>query len=104
MTRPPVSRLGRKLDIVSLVLVAAGAIVFLQAFLGMKELRDQREAEFVPGTTEAYAALNRYYRLQRLSYLGAGIAVLGIGVALSAAWHNRKFSQGDRADPSLRSG
>ena len=90
--RPPVSRLGRKLDIVSLVLVAAGAIVFLQAFLGMKELRDQGEAEFVPGTTEAYAALNRYYRLQRLSYLGAGIAVLGIGVALSAAWHNSRIT------------
>ena len=97
MTRPPVTRLGRKLDIVSLILVAAGAIMFLQAFLGMKELRDMREAAFVPGTTEAYAALNRYYRLQRLSYLGAGIAVLGIGVALSAAWHNRKFSKQEPA-------
>ena len=105
MTRPPVTRLGRQLDIVSLILVLAGALVFLWAFAGMLELKDLRASEFVPGTTEAYAALNRYYRLQRLSYLGVGIAVLGIGVALSAAWHNRKFSkQEDGADPSLRSG
>ena len=103
MTRPPVTRLGRRLDIVSLILLAAGAILFLQAFLGMKELRDQRETAYVPGTTEAYAALNRYYRLQRLSYLGAGIAVLGIGVALSAAWHNRKFSKPAAGPSSLRS-
>lgn len=89
---PPVSRLGRKLDIVSLVFVALGAILFVLAFLGMAELRDLRETEFVPGTLEAYAALNRYLRLQKLSYLGIGFAVAGIGIGLSAAWHNRKFS------------
>lgn len=103
MTRPPVSRLGRKLDVVSLILILLGALLFLQSFLGMRELRDQRETEFVAGTTEAYAALNRYYRLQRLSYLGVGLAVVGIGVALSAAWHNRKITK-ESADPSLRSG
>ena len=91
MSTRPVSRLGRKLDIVSLVFVAAGAILFVLAFLGMAELRDRRETEFVPGTVEAYAALNRYYRLQTLSYLGIGLAVAGIGIGLSAAWHNRKF-------------
>lgn len=92
MTRRPVSRLGRKLDVVSLILIVLGASLFLLAFVGMKELRDRRETEFVPGTTEAYAALNRYYRLQRLSYLGLGLAVTGIGVALSAAWHNRRIT------------
>lgn len=102
MTRPPVTRLGRILDVVSLGLIVAGAVLFAQAFLGMKQLRDQRDVGFVPGTSEAYAALNQYYRLQRLSYLGAGLAVVGIGVALSAAWHNRKFSKS--ADPSLRPG
>lgn len=70
----------------------------------MKALRDQREMAFVPGTTEAYAALNRYYRLQRLSWLGVGLGVVGIGVALSAAWHNRKFAkQQQSADSSLHS-
>jgi hypothetical protein len=93
LNRPPVSRLGRKLDIVSLLFLVAGALLFLQAFLGMKELRDQREMQFVPGTTEANAALNRYYRLQRLSWLGVGLGMAGIGIALSAAWHNRKFSK-----------
>ena len=104
MTQRPVTRLGRQLDLVSLILLVLGALLFLQAFLGMKQLRDQRETAFVPGTTEAYAALNRYYRLQRLSYLGVGLAVSGIGVALSAAWHNRKFSKEASTDPSLRSG
>ena len=100
MTRPPVTRLGRILDLVSLALLVAGALLFAQAFLGMKQLRDQRDAMFVPGTTEMYAAVNRYYRLQRVSYLGAGLALAGIGVALSAAWHNRKFSKEQSADPS----
>lgn len=103
MTRKPVTRLGRQLDAVSLVLILAGALMFVQSFLGMKALRDQRDTAFVPGATEAYAALNRYYRLQRLSYLGIGLTVTGIGVALSAAWHNRRITN-ESADPSLRSG
>lgn len=91
MSRRPVSRLGRQLDLVSLVLIVAGLVLFLQAFIGMRELRDQQETAFVPGTTEAYAALNRYYRMQRLSWVGIGLGVVGIGVALSAAWHNRRI-------------
>lgn len=104
MTRRPVTRLGRVLDLVSLALLFAGAALFLQSFLGMKQLRDQRETTFARGTTEAFAALNEYYRLQRSSYLGVGLAMAGIGVALSAAWHNRKFSKETSAGPSLRSG
>src|SRR5207253_401590 len=92
LSRRPVSRLGRRLDLVSLACFIGGALLFLQAFLGMKELRDQREMAFVPGTTEAYAAMNRYYRLQRLSYAGIGLGVIGIGVALSAAWYNRRIT------------
>ena len=92
MSRTPVTRLGRILDVVSLVVILAGALLFAQAFLGMKALRDQRETDFVAGTTEAFAALNQYYRLQRLSWLGGGVAVGGIGVALSAAWHNRRIT------------
>ena len=100
MTRRPVSRLGRKLDVVSLILLVLGVLIFVQAFFGMKELRDRRETAFVAGTTEAYAGLNRYYRLQRLSYLGIGLALVGVGVALSAAWHNRHFSNAPTGDAS----
>jgi hypothetical protein len=103
VTRKPVTRLGRKLDIVSLIFVAVGVVLFVGAFLGMAELRDLPETEFVPGTIEAYAALNRYFRLQTLSRLGIGIAVAGVLIGLSAAWHNRKFREAG-ADPSLRSG
>lgn len=99
MTRKPVTRLGRKLDIVSLIFVAVGAVLFVLAFLGMAELRDRRGTEFVRGTVEAYAALNRYYRLQTLSRLGMGIAGLGVLIGLSAAWHNRRFG-GAEADPT----
>ena len=98
MSRRPVSRLGRQLDLVSLVFIVAGTVLFLQAFIGMRELRDQRETAFVPGTTEAYAALNRYYRMQRLSWAGIGLAVVGIGVALSAAWHNRRLTNSSQAN------
>jgi hypothetical protein len=99
VTRRPVSRLGRKLDVVSLIFLVTGASLFLLAFFGMQAIRDQGDAVFKPGAMEAYALLNRYYRLQRLSYLGLGMAATGIAIGLSAAAHNRKFS-----DPSLRSG
>ncbi len=76
----------------SLVFIVAGVLLFLQAFLGMRALRDQRQTAFVAGTTEVYAALNRYHRLLRLSRLGVGLGVIGIGVALSAAWLNRRIT------------
>jgi hypothetical protein len=103
VTRRPVTRLGRKLDIVSLIFVAVGATLFVLAFLGMAELRDLRDTGFVRGTAEAYAALNRYYRLQTLSRLGMGMAGLGVVIGLSAAWHNRRFGK-ESADPSFHSG
>jgi hypothetical protein len=104
VTRQPVSRLGRQLDGVSLTLVAIGALLFAYAFVGMRELRDQRDVAFVRGETELYSALNRHRRLQRLSWLGMGLAVTGIGVGLSAAVYNRKIANSETSDPSLRSG
>jgi hypothetical protein len=92
VTRGPVTRLGRKLDIVSLIFLAFGGALFIVAFLGMAKLRDLPEMQFVPGTVEAYEYLNRYFRLQKLSFLGIGMAVAGIGIGLSAAYHNRKLS------------
>jgi hypothetical protein len=97
VTRRPVTRLGRKLDLVSLIFIVVGATLFVLAFLGMAELRDLRPADFVPGTVEAYASINRYYRLQTLFRLGIGIAVAGVLIGLSAAWHNRKFGTTDAA-------
>lgn len=101
----PVSRLGRKLDIVSLLFIAFGATLFGTAFVGMAALRDERarETQQVAGQGEAWAAYNRYVRLQRLSFLGMGMGAAGVAIALSAAWHNRRFSK-ETADPSLRSG
>ena len=107
MTRPaaPVSRLGRKLDIVSLIVIAFGATLFATAFVGMAALRDERakETQHVAGEGEAWAAYNRYVRLQRLSFMGMGMGAAGIAIALSAAWHNRKFRK-ESADPSFHSG
>lgn len=103
MTRRPVTRLGRKLDMVSLIFIACGGTLFVLAFLGMAELRDQRATAFVRGEIEAYALLNRYFRLQKLSYVGLGLTAAGILIALSAAWHNRKFGKAS-ADPSFHSG
>ena len=89
----PVSRLGRKLDIVSLIVLAFGATLFAMAFVGMAAIRDERarETQHVAGQGEVWAAYNRYMRLQRLSMMGIGMGAAGIAIALSAAWHNRRF-------------
>jgi hypothetical protein len=89
----PVSRLGRKLDIVSLIFLACGAALFAAAFVGMAAIRDERarETQHMAGQGEVWAAYNRYVRLQRLSWLGMGMGAAGIAIALSAAVHNRRF-------------
>jgi hypothetical protein len=89
----PVGRLSRAIDLLSLVLVVAGAALYLRAYFGMEAVRTTPDTPFVRGTMEAFALLNQHLRFKRLSWLGLALVGAGILVGLSAAIHARKISQ-----------
>jgi hypothetical protein len=96
----PVGRLSRRIDAASLLLILAGAALFLHAYLGMEAVRNTADAPFVRGTMEAFALTNRYLRLKRQSYLALGLVGAGIMVGLSAAAHAHKIAR--RAMPDTQ--
>lgn len=91
-----VSRNSRIIDLVSLVLVVAGAACYVWAYVGMEALR---RAPHDPNA-ELFAAYTRYVRLSQLSIAGLVAVGLGVVVGIAAAFHARRAT----ADPSLRSG
>jgi heme/copper-type cytochrome/quinol oxidase subunit 1 len=88
----PVSRLGRLLDAIGLLLFLAGAVCFGMAYLGMKQLR---AAGFVPRRPgEPFGAVHEWEQWQRLSWVGLTVAAVGLAVAVTAAivWNRQKRS------------
>ncbi|MGH7677968.1 MAG: hypothetical protein ACRENU_05840 [Gemmatimonadaceae bacterium] len=85
--------MSRAIDLASLTLLVVGAALYLRAYFGMESVRTTPETPFVPGTMEAFALLNQFVRLKRLSYVGLSLVGLGLAVGLSAALHARKISR-----------
>jgi hypothetical protein len=85
--RAEIKRSSRLLDLGSLILICAGGVLYLVAYLGMENLRTRPYEEFVPFKTEAFARTREYTRLTRTSRLGLALSGVGVLVALSAAAH-----------------
>ncbi|MEX2152751.1 MAG: hypothetical protein WD825_05380 [Gemmatimonadaceae bacterium] len=100
MTRRTVGRVSRAIDLVSLLLLLGGAVLFVAAYFGMQTVSKSPDTPFVPGTVEAYALTNEYLRLQRLSYFALGLIGLGIATGLSAAVHAHKIAKRQAAESS----
>jgi hypothetical protein len=93
-----VGRASRMLDAGSLILVAAGGLLYLNAYFGMQELRNRPHTDFVRGETVAFERLAAHARLLRTSRIGLGIAALGVLVGVSAAIHaHTRRARGARA-------
>jgi len=83
---PRVARSSRIIDVVSLVLVVAGAACYLWAYAGMKALR---QATPDPNA-ELFAGYTRFVRLWQLSVVGLTSVGLGVAVGIWAALHARR--------------
>jgi hypothetical protein len=84
---------SRLIDVLSLGLVLGGAWLYMNAFAGMRELRNRPQEEFVRGETVAWGRLAEHQRLTRTSRIGLGIIGLGVVVGLSAAAHARQIAR-----------
>jgi len=83
-----VSRLGRSLDAVALLVFLAGAICFGLAHVGMRRLQ---QSGFVENRAVAWAMIGEWTRWQRLSWIGLTLVVTGITVGVvSAVVHARQ--------------
>ena len=87
MKRAEVRRSSRIIDIASLVLICAGCLVFLLAYVGMENLRTRAHEEFVPFQTELWERTREHGRLTRVSRAGMLLCGTGILIGLSAAAH-----------------
>ena len=79
--RRPVSRIGRLLDIVGLMILTAGAACYVYAYVGLRDLEGVREG----AGAAPFASIVRFDKLWKLSRLGIGLAVTGLVVAVGAA-------------------
>ncbi len=87
MIRSRVTRSSRILDLASLALLCAGALVYLFAYRRMEDLRTRPYQEFVRFETEAFARTREHTRLTRTSRNGLILCGAGVVLALSAAAH-----------------
>jgi hypothetical protein len=81
-----VPRIGRVLDLVGLLVFAAGGALFARAWLGFRSLRDVQPA---PGA-EPWAAIRVADGFWRLQKIGAGLMLAGAVVFVIAWWWARR--------------
>ena len=94
---PVVQRSSRMIDAASLLLLAAGGVIWAFAWFGLDDLRRRPYEEFVPGQTVAFARTAEHARLTRISALGLSVAGLGVIVGVSAAAHAQALARRARS-------
>jgi uridylate kinase len=78
-----VPRIGRVMDLAAAALIVVGGGLYVRAYIGLEALRVRPIAEFNVGMQ--INRLAEFHALERLYFGGLAIAVVGIGVAVSAA-------------------
>ena len=84
--RRPVSRTGRLLDIVGLMILTAGAACYVYAYVGLRDLESVRAG----AGAAPFESIVRFDKLWKLSRFGIGLAVTGLVVAVGAAVAGRE--------------
>lgn len=83
-----VPRIGRVLDLVGLIIFAAGGVFFVRAWIGFRGVPDY----VPPAESRPWAAVgvaDGYWRLQKV---GAGLMIAGIAVFVLAWWSARRIA------------
>lgn len=86
-----VPRIGRLLDGAAALLVLAGGACYARSYVGLEELRSRPIADYTVGME--ITRLSEFHALNRLSLAGLALAVLGVGVAVYAAYIAKKRSR-----------
>jgi hypothetical protein len=71
------------MDLAAAILILAGGALYFRAYVGLEAMRARPVAEYYTGMY--INRLAEYHALERLSFGGLTVAILGIGVAVSAA-------------------
>jgi hypothetical protein len=82
----PVPRIGRVLDLVGLVLLLVGGLVYARAWLGFRDIDEFERPEH--GTVMAATEFADGFR--RMEHLGVAIMLVGVGVFATAWWVTRR--------------
>ena len=84
---PPVSRAGRALDVVALLLVIGGGVAWIVSYVGLERLR-ATEVAFARGM--AIAQLAEYHRLETLSHWAFAGILAGVACGIASWWLERR--------------
>lgn len=87
MTRTPVPRVARLMDLAGLLLLLAGGGLYLRAYLGLRALQHVHPA---PGE-RPFSAMRRFDQLWTLSRAGLGLIVAGVVVMVAATLVARRL-------------
>jgi hypothetical protein len=84
-----VPRIGRLLDAAAAVLLLAGGALYARSYYGLEELRDRPPGAYSAGME--ITRLAEFHALNRVSWAGVAVALIGVGVAVYAALLARKL-------------
>jgi hypothetical protein len=84
----PVSRIGRVLDSLALVLVLAGAAGYVVSYIGLERLRSAPEVAFARGMS--IEQLAEYHRLVIISRWALGGIIAGIACGVFSWFRERQ--------------
>lgn len=99
-TRASVPRIGRVLDLVGLVLLVAGGLLFTRAWIGLEGVRHYRpHPDDLPWA--ALRLANHFLRMQRV---GGAVMLAGAAVFVAAWWVSRRATGTDDGTGTRSSG